>query len=178
MEERQLIYGKIAAIMKDTMAITKVYNKGKSLGQLDDYIKSHFRYNPNTGVIIRNDRNGGCGSLDSKGYLILKIKGRQFKSHRIAWFLYYGEMPDMEIDHINRNKTDNRICNLRVSDRGDNNRNRHQMKNKDTGYIGIHRCKHYKTISYNFEVRYRGKLYKFYTLEEAVKFRKDKELAL
>lgn len=175
----QLIYGKIANILKETKAISKnPYNKGKPLGELESYIKTNFQYNPDTGVITRKDRKGGCGSLDSKGYLILKIKGVQFKSHRIAWFLYYGEMPDMEIDHINRNRADNKICNLRVSDRGGNNRNRHQKANKDTGFIGIHPCRHYKNIKKNYEVRYMGRLYKFYSVGEAVNFRKKKGLEL
>ncbi len=57
------------------------------------YIKQHFDYNADTGEIIRTDRKNSNGSFDNDGYLILKIKGEQYKAHRIAWFLQYGELP-------------------------------------------------------------------------------------
>ena len=180
--DNQSIYAKMAAILRETKAITKSekspFNKGKLLDELENYIRKYFSYDAKSGMINRNDRKGGIGSLDAKGYLILKIKGKQFKAHRIAWFLYYGKMPEMEIDHINKIRTDNRICNLRIATRGENNRNRKQAPNKDTGFIGIHPCRHYKKMLKNFETRYKGKLYKFYTIEEAVQFRKLKGLSI
>ena len=78
---------------------------------MEEYIFKHFKYNKD-GTITRDDRKNSLGSYDKDGYLILKIKGKQFKAHRIAWLLNYGEFPKGEIDHINRCRTDNRIENL------------------------------------------------------------------
>ena len=74
---------------------------------------NHITYDPDTGEIKRIGRKNSNGSLDHYGYLIIKIKGVQWKAHRLAWVKYYGVAPRNNIDHINRNKTDNRICNLR-----------------------------------------------------------------
>lgn len=52
----------------------------------------HISYDPSTGVITRIDRKNGSGSIDAYGYLIIKIKGKQFKAHRLAWFMHYGQL--------------------------------------------------------------------------------------
>ncbi len=60
-------------------------------------------------------------------------------AHRIAWALHYGVLPDpsMEIDHINGDRSDNRISNLRLVSQVDNLRNKTQYKNCKHGYPGI-----------------------------------------
>lgn len=148
-----------------------IFNKGKDLGCLEEYIKEHFTYEPNSGFINRTDRKNSNGSFDKDGYLILKIKGRQFKAHRIAWFLYYGEMPSMEIDHINRNRTDNRICNLRISDRKLNVNNTVIKPNPNTGVIGVYIDKVTKGLKKIYTTRIDKKTYRFNSLEDAIKFR-------
>ena len=133
----------------------KTYNQGKHVPlETEAYIKSHFSYNPQTGLIIRNDRINSNGSLDKDGYLIIKIKGRQYKAHRLAWFLFYGEFPNMEIDHINRDRKDNRITNLRVSSRLENVLNIKQSPNKNTGVIGIYIDKYTKGLKKKFSTRF------------------------
>jgi len=47
------------------------------------------------------------------GYIIIKINRKDYQAHRLAWLYEYGNFPKQTIDHINRIKTDNRICNLR-----------------------------------------------------------------
>jgi len=51
--------------------------------------------------------------MTSKGYRRISYKSRQYKEHRLVWKMHYGVDPQMELDHINENKTDNRIENLR-----------------------------------------------------------------
>lgn len=134
------------------------------------YILKYFSYAD--GIITRSDRPGGNGSLDKYGYLILKVKGRQFKAHRIAWLLYYGDFPKSELDHINRNRTDNRIENLRESNREQQIRNRYVPPNKETGVRGVHIDHYTKGLKKKYTTRVKGKAYRFYTLNEAVEFRK------
>lgn len=143
--------------------------------EIQDYIKANFSYNPDTGLITRFDRKNSNGSYDSYGYLILKIKGVQYKAHRIAWFLYYGEFPKNNIDHINHVRDDNRIKNLRDVTQKVNNRNNTKKINKDTGEIGISLDKT-KGLKKKYVVSYEKKIHRFYTIEEAINFRKSKNI--
>lgn len=76
------------------------------------------------------------GSLDkSDGYWKLHGLGFTYKVHRIIWFLHNGKIPEGKfIDHINGNRSDNRIENLRVVSTELNSRNRKMNKNNKTGY--------------------------------------------
>lgn len=148
------------------------YNQGKKVSEkLKIYIRKYFQYDQNTGIITRSDRANSNGSYDKDGYLILKIKGCQFKAHRIAWFLHFGRFPKMEIDHINRNKTDNRICNLREADRIINTNNILHHKNKETGVVGIYIDHYTNGLKKIYSTRLNGKTKRFYTLQEAINFR-------
>lgn len=126
-----------------------------------------FYYEPDTGYFMRRNRKGSKGSLDAYGYLILKINGRQHKAHRMAWLYVYGRMPEGVIDHINGNKLDNRIANLRDVPQAVNNKNSHKAPNKDTGERGIHISKA-KGLKAIYTFKRDGKSHRFRTLQEAV----------
>lgn len=108
---------------------------------LEDYLA----YDPQSGDLTWIDRPANCVKVGSKvksktsdGYLAVCLKGKQYKAHRVAWFLYHGEWPEDQIDHINRVKTDNRIDNLRCVSHQEN-----QM-NKTKGKSGEHYITKYK----------------------------------
>lgn len=136
---------------------------------IKEYIKNHFQCID--GQITRDDRKNSTGSLDKDGYLIIKVKQRQFKAHRIAWLLHYGEFPSCELDHINRNRLDNRIENLRESTRRQQIENRDLPLNKDTGVVGIY-IDRTKGLKKKYTFSHKGKKYRFYSLKEAMEVKK------
>lgn len=140
--------------------------------ELKKYILANFHYD--NGIITRIDRRNSNGSLDKDGYLILKVKGKQLKAHRIAWLLVYGDFPKSELDHINRNRTDNRIENLRESNRTQQNRNKEMKPNAKTGVCGIY-IDTTKGLKKKFAFKHKDKTYRYYTLEEAKKGKENVE---
>lgn len=137
--------------------------------ELKEYILKHFTYCD--GELIRDDRSNPSGSLDRDGYLIIKVKGKQYKAHRIVWLLHHGDFPNGEIDHINRIRTDNRIENLREADRALQFENMEHKPNPNTGAIGVH-ITAMDGLKKKYTTRIKGKVYRFYTIAEAVEFRK------
>jgi len=103
-----------------------------------EYLRENFEYNPVTGYVFRLKKIKGfdgkelvgdkhvLSGVNSCGYMNAKILGKCYPLHQIAWYMHYGSMPErpLEIDHINRIKTDNRICNLRAVSKRMNNMNK------------------------------------------------------
>jgi len=80
------------------------------------------------------------GTRNARGYRMVKIKGANVLAHRLAWCLYYGGWPLEEIDHKNCIKDDNRIDNLRVATRHENQRNTRLQKNNSSGHKGVYKA--------------------------------------
>jgi len=138
---------------------------------LISYIKKYFIYNKD-GTLTRTDREHSNGSLDKDGYLIIKIKGKQYKAHRIVYAIFNDKLPKKEIDHINRIRTDNRIENLREVSRIENIKNTTKKINKDTGVIGIYIDKR-KDLKKKYTTKINKKTYRFYTLQDAINKRSE-----
>ena len=80
-----------------------------------------------------------AGSVDNIGYRVIRINNKLYKAHRLIWILYNGEIPaGMQIDHINQIKDDNRIENLRLATRYQNQHNKLKLRNNTSGYKGVY----------------------------------------
>lgn len=73
---------------------------------------------------------------NSTGYVQIGIDGKRYNAHRLAWFYVHKEFPYI-IDHINRIRTDNRICNLRNVCPIKNSQNRNAHYTNVTGVVGV-----------------------------------------
>ena len=108
-------------------------------------IKDFLDYDPKSGNFVwkvtRNARQARVGDIagrfDSYGYVQIRFKGKSYLAHRLAWFFYYGEFPDGELDHINGNRNDNSIANLRLATRRENTRNTRMRKDNTSGFKGV-----------------------------------------
>jgi len=78
-----------------------------------------------------------AGSLSSDGYKYIGIDNKGYSVHRLVWLYHNGYMPEFQIDHINRDRADNRIENLREVSRSCNLRNCGNFKNNTSGVKGV-----------------------------------------
>lgn len=92
-----------------------------------------LEYNPETGIFTRNGLRAGTAGV--RGYRQIWYKGRQYYEHRLAWFIMTGEWPPDQMDHIDRDRSNNKWSNLRLADQAQNNWN---SKNR-SGYRGAYR---------------------------------------
>jgi len=106
-------------------------------------IKKLLNYNPSTGVFTwRVNRKGKvkqgdvAGTMTNNGYISITANMQRCLAHRLAFMFVYGRVP-FEIDHINHDKTDNRLENLREVRRSDNNKNLSLPSHNKSGVIGV-----------------------------------------
>ena len=107
-------------------------------------LKEVLEYNPETGVFTKKQKIGRgkvgckCGGLNWKGYWIVSADNQRYRAHRLAWLYMYGKFPDNQIDHINHDKIDNRIENLREVTNSVNHRNMKKPSSNTSGVVGLY----------------------------------------
>lgn len=111
-------------------------------------LRQLLSYDPDSGRLtwrIRVHRRVWAGNTagkiltgTSKGYIAVGIDGAHWSAHRLAWAIFYGRWP-RELDHINRNRSDNRIKNLREVSHLENARNCERVIRRGENAIGTAR---------------------------------------
>ena len=150
----------------------------------DDQIRGAFIYSPSTGhlyslVCLKQIRRERIVRQGRSEYWRVDFRGKNFLSHRIAWFLYYGEWPKGKIDHINHDSTDNRIQNLRDVSQSENLRNSKKSIKNTSGVTGVSKSSTPgKWCAWIGDKSKRISLGTFKTFEEAVAARKQAEIDL
>jgi hypothetical protein len=115
---------------------------------LREKLMADWHYDPETGTFTRTRSVGrhGChkaGTIararNSHGYTVIRVDGVLHGAHRLAWLYHHGEWPNV-IDHINGDRSDNRIANLRNVTQTENMQNiRSAPANSKSGLLGAHR---------------------------------------
>lgn len=70
-------------------------------------------------------------------YVFIRLYGILYRAHRLAWAIYYGQWPEKDIDHIDRNKPNNRIKNLRLVSDSENLFNTNLRPDNTSGHKGV-----------------------------------------
>lgn len=124
-----------------------------------------FTYRKTVGRLMAGDVAGG---IHRTGYRHILFNGKQALAHRLAWFHHYGEWPLDQVDHINGDRADNRIANLRAATHHENARNRRKSKNGFAPYKGVVWRKHDQKWAAQININKRPKtIGRYDTPEEA-----------
>lgn len=109
-----------------------------------DRLRELLSYDAETGIFRWRMARGSsakagdaAGRRESLGYIQIGVDGRRYMAHRLAWLATHGEWPQGEIDHINGDRDDNRLTNLRQATRSQNLQNlRRARSDSRSGLLG------------------------------------------
>ena len=103
-----------------------------------------FEYSPTTGLFtyktqpnFRIKIGSVAGSINKNGYRLIQINKKSYKASRLVWMYVYGEDPsDLTVDHIDKNRSNDAINNLRLATYSQQLFNRAEW-GKSTGIRGV-----------------------------------------
>lgn len=121
-----------------------------------EYLRSILSYDPDNGNLTWKPRpldhfvsQRGCSTWNTRfagkpaftalsaGYRIGAVDYQTLKAHRVAWAIYHGEWPEGQIDHIDGDRANNQMVNLRVVDHQENARNQQRRADNTSGVTGV-----------------------------------------
>jgi hypothetical protein len=107
-----------------------------------EMFSEEFIYDPESGELKWRHLSGNrkpfaIRSIGSHGYLQVNFNSFVYLVHNLVWYLYYGEWAIKPIDHIDRNKLNNVISNLRLADHSVNGHNRGLISTNTSGVKGV-----------------------------------------
>jgi hypothetical protein len=108
-----------------------------------ELVNEYLTYDAETGNLYQRKKRPHiqvgslAGCLRHTGYRYIELKGRKYPAHHIVWLLETGEVPTKFLDHIDGEKSNNHISNLREVTNKQNTENRGKQRNNTTGYKGV-----------------------------------------
>ena len=142
-------------------------------------LKEILKYDTSTGIFTRIHGSKGYkagirAGTKINGYISCSVDKSNYQAHRLAWLYVYGEFPDTYLDHINGDRGDNRISNLRTVTMQGNNKNLGRQKRNVSGTTGVTWDKSRKSWTAHIVVDYKTiNLGRFKDLTDAVKAREE-----
>lgn len=109
----------------------------KTLPLTPERLREVLDYDPETGAFKR--RETPAGNVTSQGYIVIKVDQITYSAHRLAWLFVHGEWPEYFLDHIDGDKGNNKIENLRPATNGQNKAAQGPQSNNKLGLKGVSR---------------------------------------
>lgn len=100
-------------------------------------LRELLHYDPETGIFTRRDSGVVAGGIEVSGRITVGIDGKRFYAYRLAWLYMCGYWPTEDIDHIDGNKRNDRIGNLREATKSQNAQNLSKRKKNKHGLVGV-----------------------------------------
>jgi HNH endonuclease len=142
-----------------------------------EYLRKTLKYDPDTGLWWKRPRqqtrgprtkDGTAGYIDSDGRRRLHVNGHRYYANRLAWLYMTGEWPSLEVDHEDRDTSNDRWGNLRLATEAQQHANNSRLAKDNTGVLRIHQRSNGK---FRVKIRRARKAIfqqDFDTLEEAI----------
>lgn len=128
--------------------LTALFWYDEELGEL--------RYKARSSPLSRVEVNGVAGHLNRSGYRVISLNGKQHRAHRLIWLILVGEIPNgYHIDHIDGNRANNHISNLRLATSVENQRNAKKRRDNTSGTKGVSFDK--RSGKWRYQIRKDGK---------------------
>lgn len=119
--------------------------KASGLDLTPDRLRKLVDYDPASGLFHHRDPVGmrvkpgdAAGFVNDRGYVLIVVDGRKYRAHHLAWFYVHGRWPVGKLDHRDRNRSNNRIDNLREATNSQNQANRAKQSNNTSGFKGVY----------------------------------------
>lgn len=134
--------------LKICVRLLSGYNR--NMNNILNKINTDYDVDCESGAVVYKTTGNSVWSKESSGYHIITVyvsrkEKRNFRIHQLVWYKAHGYIPKM-IDHIDGNKSNNRIDNLREVSRSQNMCNRKVQRNNVVGYKGVYKRRDQKRL--------------------------------